>query len=335
MAEPPLTDRPQTWRGRLAKYLAGMALAVSALLCLVIALCYTWRLDAWAAVTVFPIWVWWLAGTVLIAAARKRVGRRYSLTVALLWCVVLFAFADHPLRLLRLGRSAGSRMFRIVSLNCAGRGQAAIEVAALRPDIVLIQESPGREPLVDVARECFGAEGQVLSGVDASILARGTISPLPLPQSVNGHAVAARIRLRDGTEITVASLRLETPAVQIDLWSPETWREKTATRQRQRKQLETIARAVLASADSLPSIVAGDFNSPPGDAIFQVLAPLHDAFAEAGRGWGNTILNAAPFLRIDQIWLSPELRAVDVYSQKTERSDHRMVVCDVQTPARP
>jgi hypothetical protein len=62
---------------------------------------------------------------------------------------------------------------------------------------------------------------------------------------------------------------------------------------------------------------------------FRALAPRHDAFGKAGRGWGNTILNSAPFLRIDQIWLSPELRAVDVYSQKTEHSDHRMVVCDV------
>ncbi|HEV3342229.1 MAG TPA: endonuclease/exonuclease/phosphatase family protein [Pirellulales bacterium] len=335
-AEPRLTDRPQTWRGHLAKYLACAALAMSALLCLFIALCYTWRLDAWTVVTVFPIWVWWLAGIVLVAAARRRVGRRYSLTVVLLWGLVLCCFADHPLSLLRLKTRGGSPTLRIISLNAAGSARAVREVAALRPDVVLVQESPGREPLVALAQECFGDEGHVRSGVDASIVARGEIAPLPLPESVSANAASARVRLTDGTEINVASLRLDTPSVRIDLWSPDCWREKVATRQRQRKQLETIMDAVRASSGGLPFVVGGDFNAPPGDAVFQTLAPLHDAFGEAGRGWGNTILNAAPFLRIDQIWLPPEFRAVDVYSQKTEHSDHRMVVCDiqVQTPGR-
>jgi vancomycin resistance protein VanJ len=325
MAESQPTDRPRDWRRRLA----WMAFTASALLCVVIAICYTWRLDAWAAVTVFPIWCWWLAGIFLVAAARRHVRRRYSLTIALIWCAALCMFADHPLSLLRLRTNGGSRILRIVSLNCAGSGRAVLEVAALRPDIVLVQESPGREPLVALARECFGDEGQVLSSVDASIVVRGTITPLSLPDSVTSNAVYARVRLTDGSEFQVASLRLETPSVRIDLWSPEAWREKTATRQRQRRQLETIAKAVLARADSVPYIVGGDFNAPPGDAVFETLAPLHDAFAEAGRGWGNTILNSAPFLRIDEIWLSRQFRAVDVYSQKTEHSDHRMVVCDV------
>lgn len=333
MSQPLPTNPSPRWPGQLAKYLACAALATSASLCLAIAICYTWRLDAWATVTVFPIWVWWLAGIVLVGAARRKVSRCYWFTTTLMWCLVLCAFADAPLCLLRFRPNDGKRTLRIVSLNCAGRGHAAREVAALRPDIVLIQESPGRQALVQFARKCFGDDGQVLSDVDASIVARGTITPLPLPQSVKGHAVAARIRLSDDTEINVASLRLATPTVRIDLWSPDCWREKAAGRQRQRKQLKTVAEAVLAAADGLPSILGGDFNAPPGDAIFQVLPPLHDAFGEAGRGWGNTILNAAPFLRIDQIWLSHEFRAVDVYSQQTQNSDHRMVVCDVETQA--
>jgi vancomycin resistance protein VanJ len=302
------------------------------LLCLVIAFCYTWRLDAWAAVTVFPIWVWWLAGILLVACARRKVGRRYSLATALIWCAALCVFADHPLSLLRF-RSNDGRTLRIVSLNCAGSARAAREVAELRPDIILVQESPGREPLAALARECFSDGGHVLSGVDASIVARGTIAPLPLPDSVTSNAVCARIRLSEGSEFTVVSLRLETPSVRIDLWSPECWREKTATRRRQRTQLATILDAVGTSSDNLPTIVGGDFNAPPGDAIFRELAPLHDAFGEAGRGWGNTILNSAPFLRIDQIWISAQLRAVDACSRKTEYSDHRMVVCDLRLQA--
>ena len=326
-AEKPIKE-DRTFGYRFMLFCSRVSLAISTLMCIAIAICYTWRRDAWAAVTVFPVWVWALAGIVLVAAARRHVRRRYSLTVALAWCVVGLVFADHPLCLLRFRGNQSEPSLRIVSLNCAGSRLAVAEVAALRPDIVLIQESPGREPLAALARELFGKDGNVLVGVDASIVARGTIERFPVPDSVDLYAVHARVRLTDGRELEVISLRLEPPLVRIDLWSADCWRAQTANRQRRRKQLETILSAVSTSNNKLPLIVGGDFNAPPGDAVFQALKPL-DAFGQAGRGWGNTIINAAPFLRIDQIWLSSELQAVDVYNRKTRHSDHRMVACDI------
>lgn len=323
------TNEPERPRQRVVVWVSRAVLAISAVLCAAITGCYTWRLDAWAAVTVFPIWVWPLAGIVLVAVARRQVARRFTVVVGLAWCMVLLVFADRPLSLLRLKPTRDEQTLRIVSLNCAGDRFAVAEVAALQPDIVCIQESPGREPLVALARDLFGDDGQVLVGIDASIVARGTIDAMPLRDSATMNAVHARVHLPDGPELEVVSLRLEAPMVRIDLWSPECWREQTANRRRRRKQLETVLSAVSTTNNHRPLIVGGDFNAPPGDAIFQLLSPLHDAFSEAGRGWGNTIINAAPFLRIDQIWLSPQLQAVDVYSRKTEHSDHRMVVCDV------
>jgi len=88
-----------------------------------------------------------------------------------------------------------------------------------------------------------------------------------------------------------------------------------------------------------PIILGGDFNAPAGDAVLRLLRPrLHDAFREGGRGWGNTVLNDLPVLRFDQTWLSGDLRATRVHARKTQRSDHRMVVCDIlltRAPARP
>jgi endonuclease/exonuclease/phosphatase (EEP) superfamily protein YafD len=329
MAEAQPINQPRTVHKRLIIYSAWVSAVISALLCIAIAVCYAWRLDAWAAVTVFPFWVWPLAGIVLVVAARRQVDRRFTLAVGLAWCIVMFVFADHPLKLLRLTPSRDKRTLRLVSLNCAGDRLAVAEVAALRPDIVLIQESPGGAPLVALARELFGKDGQVLVGIDASIVARGTIEALPLSDSATMNAVFARLQLPDGPELEVVSLRLEAPIVRIDLWSPQCWREQTANRQRRRKQLEAILSAVSMTKGHRPLIIGGDFNAPPRDAIFQLLSPLHDAFAQAGRGWGNTIINPAPFLRIDQVWLSPQLQAVDVYSRRTEHSDHRMVVCDI------
>lgn len=265
----------------------------------------------------------------LVAATRRHVARRWLIGGTLAWCGLLLLFSDHPLGLLRFSAGERGDGIRLVSLNCAGSSEALREVVALRPDIVLVQESPGREPLLSLARELFDDEGEVLSGVDASIVAHGKITRLTLPEDITTNAVHARIRLRQGSEIEVISLRLEAPVVRVDLWSPDCWREQAANRQRRRKQLQRIVTALDNSSAGLALIIGGDFNAPPGDAVFDSLpSSLHDAFGEAGRGWGNTAINSTPFSRIDQIWLSPQFRATDVYSLKTRHSDHRMVVCD-------
>lgn len=324
--------RPSTEKSARCKYLGRVVLGGSVLWCAAIAACYTWRLDAWAAVTVFPIWVWVLGGLTIIATARSCAGRRATVAVASAWCVVLFAFADHPTSLLWWPGGASDRTVRIVSLNCAGSSAAVREIVEMQPDIVLVQESPGREPLASLAHELFGDEGHVLSGVDASLVARGEITPLSIPTSVVSNAVRARIKIADKIEVEVVSLRLEPPLVRVDLWSPDCWREQAANRRRRRKQLEAIVAAIEPASSDFPLIVGGDFNAPPRDAVFDELRPLHDAFGEAGRGWGNSIINSAPFLRIDQIWLSSQLHATGVYCSKTEHSDHRMLICDVLPP---
>ncbi len=80
-----------------------------------------------------------------------------------------------------------------------------------------------------------------------------------------------------------------------------------------------------------PMILAGDFNATAGDAVFRLLAPrLRDAFAEAGRGWGNTWPKVLPLVRIDQVWISREWQVVNVTAQRAGPSDHRMVVCDLE-----
>lgn len=318
---------------RLFVWSARLAFALSAVLCAAVVVVYACRPDACAAATVFPIWVWTLAGLAFVAAARRQVGRRWAACAALAWCAVLLIFADHPASVLRFSGGANTRILRIVSLNCASSSQALREVAALNPDIVLVQESAGREPLLALALEMFGTDGHAVWGPDASILARGRLARLEMPGSVAGNAAHARLELKNGLAFEVVSLRLEPALVRVDLWSPDCWREQTANRRRRGAQLHAIAGALPASSSKTPLIFGGDFNAPPGDAVFRSLVPrLHDAFSDAGRGWGNTIINAAPFLRIDQIWLSPQLKAVDVYSVATRHSDHRMVVCDVRLP---
>ena len=138
----------------------------------------------------------------------------------------------------------------------------------------------------------------------------------------------ARVTLTTGREIEVISTRLLPAVFRADLWSPDCWREQTENRRDRREQLRAIARRIGSTA--APVIVGGDFNAPQGDAVFRLLRPkLHDAFNESGLGWGDTIINDFPVLRIDQISVSGAFRSHAVVARGTRNSDHRMVICDL------
>jgi len=317
----------------------------SILLAGLLAACYALRSDWIAAVTVFPPWAWVVVGFGLPAFRLLSLGRRSAVLVTFVWLVFLLAFADHPAAMFRYSAWPAAqwaaaryegRGVRVISLNCASSAAAAREVAALQPDIVLLQESPDRPQLEALARQLFGDEGQALYGVDASLVARGPIEPRKLARNLASYAVQARVRLANGREVEVACLRLEYALVRIDLWAPECWRAQRANRRRRRDQLAGVLRgtALQGTGDAptnVPVIVGGDFNAPPGDAIYRLLSPrFRDAFASGGRGWGNTIVNNwLPFSRIDQVWTSDAFVATDVFSAPTLYSDHRMVVCDL------
>lgn len=310
----------------------------SALSCLALSICYAGQSDAVAAVTVFPVWAWLAPGISVAALGLRRRGNRLVFATFAAWFVFLMAFAEEPWGLLRSltpprvdpGRG---KALRVVSLNCnVGDAGAAGEVARYRPDVVLLQESPSRGEVEAVARAIFGADAGVVAGVDASVIVRGRVTPADLSPEQRSFFVQARVRLVSGTEVEVISTRLVPAVFRLDLWSPECWREQARNRRKRRNQLRVIAKRIASLPRELAVIVGGDFNAPQGDAVFRSLTPrLHDAFREGGRGWGDTVINDLPFLRIDQVWVSGAFRAVNVVARKTRRSDHRMVVCDLTT----
>lgn len=327
--------KPVSRSARAVVWLSHGLLAISAFLCALVAWSYFSRADVLAALTVFPIWAWLIPGGLAAGLGCTRESRRYVAIITAAWLVTLIALADRPLALLRLSAPAVKERrntLRVISLNCNGGNLRAVqELAAYEPDLLLLQESPSRSRLEAAARELFDEEGAVVWGVDASIIARGRLTAQPLPPEAAAHAVWGRLELASGGELDVVSLRLEHGLVRCDLWSPDCWRAQTANRQTRRKQLA----AVLAALGDRPArralVLGGDFNAPAGDAVFRLLAPLaHDTFAEAGRGWGNTIINQFPALRIDQIWIGGPISSTEVHAVRTQHSDHRAVVCDLR-----
>jgi endonuclease/exonuclease/phosphatase (EEP) superfamily protein YafD len=320
-----------------AKWVKPATLGVSALLCAAASLCYGLRPDSCAAVTFWPAWAWPAMGLVLAALGASRAGKRAAVAVVLLWLLFSALFVDeaasllHPRRLPAAGwQMAGKARvgLRVISFNCAGSPQAAAEVAAYRPDLVLLQESPGQEQVKKLARRIFAGGGEVVSGLGGSILVRGTARLVPLRPAVD--LMRAHVRLSSGVEAEIINVHLTPPVVRYDLWSPACWREHAENRRTHRREMLDIAEQAALVPAATPLIVAGDFNAPAGDAIFHLLRPrLHDAFREAGIGWGDTVLNEFAVSRIDEVWVSGRLLAASVAARRTRHSDHRMVICDL------
>lgn len=94
------------------------------------------------------------------------------------------------------------------------------------------------------------------------------------------------------------------------------------------------------SCETLPYIMAGDFNMSAQSVKYQELAArMYDSFREAGHGLGGTwpnggVLNlprfVPPLLRIDYIWHSDHLRAITANVGPDIGSDHHPVIVELE-----
>ena len=299
-----------------------------------------WQRDELAALSLIPVWCWLVPGLATLLLARRVQPRGWLFVIVMLWTLFTVALIEESRS---LSRSVWSRFvnptpveprdlrLRVVSLNCAdGSLRTAREVAAVTPDILLFQESPGRNELEKLAADLFGDSFGVLWSPDTSIVARW---PITLPEQ-RDHFVVGRVKPPHGPEFKVVSLRLAPPTVRYDLWNPACWREQTTKRKHHKQQIDQLAN-LLIDSDNFTIILGGDFNAAQHDRSTQILRNFgHDTFDIAGRGWGNTVLNTIPVLRFDQIWTSGHFRPIATWAIRSEHSDHRMVVSDLVLAAK-
>jgi vancomycin resistance protein VanJ len=322
---------------RILFWFRNIALAISPALCLVVAFVFWIQPDAFAAVLVLPRWLWIFPGIALALLGWTTKRRRIVLAVICLWFLYAVFFVQEWGGLFRFrsesaqADTANGKMVRVVSLNCsAGDEKAAAEVANYHPDIVLFEESPLRPIIQRIAPKILGPEAENLSGSDVTIVARGKLTPITPGNAQSAPFGHARIQLPSGLVVEVFSIRLHPYGIRADLWSPDCWREQRENREHQREQFKWLAREVEKVPADVPVILGGDFNLPAGDKLFRILdGRIHDTFRHAGHGWGDTLDNDFPFIRIDQIWCDTHFEPVSTVAQKTVNSDHRMVVCDL------
>jgi endonuclease/exonuclease/phosphatase (EEP) superfamily protein YafD len=110
----------------------------------------------------------------------------------------------------------------------------------------------------------------------------------------------------------------------VDVHGLETVIAKRAAR------LRRIGAALNVHAD-VPTLVAGDFNTPSPSPMLRALGlRFRDAFAEAGLGYGHTWPSVLPGLRIDYVFVSPEWDVRDCWVGPRLGSDHRPVIAEVE-----
>lgn len=311
----------------------GLVLGTSVLLCLGIAFVFSVQPDCCAAVLILPRWLWIFPGVTLAALGLTRRRNRMASAALALWLIFTVLFMLELRTLFRWSKPApngNGDTVRVVSLNCSGFVDAAKEIGPLDADVVLIQETPLRPDLEKAATQIAGPEAEAYGGVDVSLVARGKITPVPVADKWSARFSRAHVQLASGLDVEVIVVRLLPYNIRIDLWSPDCWRTQYHIRQQQRQQLERIAQEIEKVPRDVPLIIGGDFNLPAGDKMFRILdVRVHDAFPKCGTGWGDTLVNDFPFVRIDQIWPDEHFQPLATRVQRTINTDHRMVICDL------
>jgi endonuclease/exonuclease/phosphatase family metal-dependent hydrolase len=93
-------------------------------------------------------------------------------------------------------------------------------------------------------------------------------------------------------------------------------------------QVEMIRRVM--DTTKIPFIFCADLNSVPSSFVYHQLSKsLTDAFTAKGSGWQGTYSGKIPFLRIDVVLMSNELKCNNYYSPRLKLSDHYPIITDI------
>lgn len=302
---------------------------------------YAFQPDFAFALTVYSPWVPAILGLIGSVFTCAKRGLRAVAAIGLLWLGWgLFASEEfHSLVRQTPGeadfrgfRYEGKRM-RIVSLNCAGGTIDAVEeIESFKPDILLLQETPSKSDLLELAKKVFGKEVSMVVGPDAAILSRYRLRSWNAGKREPVNYVGAFAKVGNETWMVV-SLRLQPPVLRFDYWNPDCWSAYAEGKRKRTQELQQLWQEVQAVDDDWMMVMGGDFNAPPDHSIRRILEPrLQDSARIAGKGWGMTAVSSMPLVRIDQIWLDQRLSPLRTISVHNNRSDHRTVVCDLLLP---
>jgi endonuclease/exonuclease/phosphatase family metal-dependent hydrolase len=215
--------------------------------------------------------------------------------------------------------------------------QVAAEIAAVEPDVVLLQEVDHnrlRSRFVDEAAYLASLLG--MEHVFASNVQREGRRPGD-PESDYGTAVLTRLTVKGWFHTMLPNrpgrqprglqhLVLRLKGREISVYNAHLDHTTASLRQQQMR----LARDIV-GVDGNPVIFGGDFNASPGSATLALaLDPAHtdlvDPWLLAGEGDGLTVPNAAPRSRVDFLLTDDSWTPTVMATWQSAVSDHRGVV---------
>jgi vancomycin resistance protein VanJ len=227
--------------------------------------------------------------------------------------------------------SAGCMPIRVMTYNIASGGappdRVAKAVLAANPDVVLLQEvAPGVVAPLDAALS-DAYPYRVFHGM--LIYGKAVLSRYPIVEDsgllplASGNTYQRVILDVNGARLTVINAHPPRPSI-----SGGQYRFAPGVE----GDFHILAEAATQGG---PTIMAGDFNAPDQSELPAILrrAGLADAHRQAGWGLGLTFsanrLHLPPLVRIDYVWLTPEIEAAEVHVGPNGGSDHLPVVADL------
>jgi endonuclease/exonuclease/phosphatase (EEP) superfamily protein YafD len=324
----------------IRRFLGWSMVGFSLLLYLFTVVCFARQPDRFAAFTVMPIWLWGGLGIFIAIAAGYLIRAKSPWILAAVWIVTLLLSADEVRSIRHFGNEAplpgratsfdSKPVIRVITANnaMAEFGDPTDEIAAWKPDIVLLQQT-GPATTIELAKKLYGASGNFRIKNDNGIASRWKIVAEQLNPLLRSQQVT--VELPDRSKIEVVNLHLVTATTDLRFWKTEAWRTHTHNRQVRRDQLSLTLQALghTPRFPDIPTILGGDFNAPATDVIFRAFDEnFTDAFTAAGTGLGNTFHRRLPILRIDHVYSTKHLVPVRCRVVESRHSDHRFVVAD-------
>lgn len=220
--------------------------------------------------------------------------------------------------------SNSQTIYRMISLNCAGRPAAAAEALSWHPDIALMQEAGDSTAVSWTA----SAEYRTVTGNGLLLAIRSTLTDTIAIGGSGSGWLSGVFRLTGGREMAITNVHLKPPFSLPRFWRSEDRVAQALAQQLRATQLHAIMDAAVVAPATL-RIIGGDFNASPADQMFDFMRPVfQDAYAVAGRDWGKTGPASFPAWRIDQFWCDQRIVLKSVTTRQAAETDHRAVVAD-------
>jgi endonuclease/exonuclease/phosphatase (EEP) superfamily protein YafD len=293
-----------------------------------------------------------LHGSALLALSLRHRQKRWAWANVILLVLAAHVFLGYQIpiqsTLARLQRrratvSTAAMPLRVMSYNIMGgrRGMKALlqTIHAQKPDVLCLQEAEAwksLDPMPQLQKALPGYHS--VRSAEVATFSRYPIASRqvhPFPAWAQRDILETVLDVR-GRRVRVLNVHLHT----IDftggpLYHEQNFPTRVSNSMRNRGEqlaflLAALDRPAQSTLSSAPSLVVGDFNTPPRGRVYAELAArFDDAWRQCGWGAGNTFRGDLPVVRIDYIWISRHFQPRRALVPGSQASDHRPLVVDL------